>query len=101
MFLKEKFGFGPEFTKRTIEVRHDLISESVEPQMVDEIPAVDGSQLKTTKSTQEAIKTHLNVGVQTAGVINDKSSHVTLSEKKVENLRVSKRKRIPREKLRN
>ena len=41
---------------------------------------IDGSQLKTTESTQEAVKTHLNVGAQAAGVMNDKSSHVTKTE---------------------
>ena len=46
----------------------ELGSDSVEPQVVDETPAVDesqtvdGSELKTTESTQEAVKTHLNVG---------------------------------------
>ena len=91
----------------------DLDSESVEPQVVYEIPAVDeisavdgsqtvdGSQLKLTDSTQEAVKTHLNVGAQAAGVMDNKSSHLTKTEKKVGNLRVSKRKRIPHEKLRN
>ena len=39
-----------------------LGSELVEPQVVDGIPAVYESQLKTTESTQEAVKTHLNVG---------------------------------------
>ena len=58
-------------------------------------------QLKTSESTQEAFKTQLNVGTQALGVMNDKSSHVTITEKKVDNLRVSKRKRIPLEKLRN
>ena len=69
--------------------------------MVDESPAVDESQLKTTDSTQEAVKTHLNVGEQAAGVMNEKSSHVTKTEKKVDNLRVSKRKRISHKKPRN
>ena len=79
-----------------------------ETPIVDKIPAVDGSQkvygsqLKTSESTQEAFKTQLNVGTQALGVMNDKSfSHVTITEKKVDNLRVSKRKRIPLEKLRN
>ena len=46
--------------------------------MVDETPAVDesqtvdGSELKTTESTQEAVKTHLNVGAHAT-----KSSPVT------------------------
>ena len=31
----------PEFTRKTIEVSQDLGSESVEPQVVDEITAVD------------------------------------------------------------
>ena len=107
MFLKEKYGLGPEFIGKTIEVSQDLGSESVEPQVVDEIPAVDGSrtfddsQLQTTDSTQEAVKTHLNVGEQAAGVMNEKSSHVTKTEKKVDNLRVSKRKRISHKKPRN
>ena len=63
--------------------------------MVDETPTIGGSQtvdespLKTTETTQEA------------DVMNDKSGHVTITEKKVENLRVSKRKRIVHEKLRN
>ena len=104
---------GTEFIGKTIEVSQDLGSESVKPQVVDEspaldeIPAVDGSctvdesQLKTTDSTQEAVKTHLNVGEQAAGVMNEKSSHVTKTEKKVDNLRVSKRKRIPHENIRN
>ena len=61
MFMKDKFGLGPEFTGKTIEVSQDLDSESAQPQMVDETPAVDGSRLKTTESTQEAVKTHLNV----------------------------------------
>ena len=38
-------------------------------------------KLKTTESTQEAVKTHLNVGAQAASVMNDKSSHVTIKEK--------------------
>ena len=48
---------------------------------IDEIPAVnkswtvDESQLTTTDSTQEAVKTHLNVGEQAAGVMNEKSCH--------------------------
>ena len=103
---------GPEFIGKTIEVSQDLDSESVEPQVIDEtpavdkIPAVDGSraieesQLKTTDSTQEAVKTHLNVGAQAAGVMNEKSSHVTKTEKKVDNPRVSKRKRISHKKIR-
>ena len=89
---------GPEFPGKTIEVRQDLGSESVEPQVVVETPAVeetkafdesqtvDISQLKATESTQEAVKTHLNVGAQAAGVMNDKCSHVTMAEKKVNNL---------------
>ena len=84
----------------------DLGSESVKPQVVDEspaldeIPAVDGSctvdesQLKTTDSTQEAVKTHLNVGEQAAVVKSEKSCCVTKTEKKVDSLRVSKRKII-------
>ena len=55
---------------------------------------VNEIQLKTTDSTQEAFKTHLNVGAQAVGVMNEKSSHVAKTEKKVDNLRVSKRKRI-------
>ena len=87
-FLKEKLGLGPEYTGKPIELSQDLGSESLEPQVVDEssafdeIPAIDGSQLKTTDSTQEAVKSHLNVGAQAAGVMNDKSSHVTITEKK-------------------
>ena len=64
-------------------------------QTVDESQAVYGSQQKTTESTQEAVNTHLNVGAQAAGVMNYKSSHVTKTEKKVDNVR------IPHEKLRN
>ena len=90
---KEKFELGPEFIGKTIEVSQDLGSESVEPQVVDESPAVeipavygsrtvDESQLKTTDSTQKAVKTHLNVGLQAAGVMNENSSHVTKTEKK-------------------
>ena len=41
MFLKEKFGLDPEFTGKPIEVSQDLGSKSVEPQVVDEMPAVD------------------------------------------------------------
>ena len=96
MFLKEKFGLGPEFIGKPIEVSQDRGSKSVEPQVVDETQAVDGSQtvngsrtvdesqLKTTDSTQEAVKTHLNVRAQAAGVMNEKSSHVTKTEKKVD-----------------
>ena len=43
MFDKEKFGLSPEFSRKTNEVSQDLGSDSVEPQVVDEIPAVDGS----------------------------------------------------------
>ena len=74
MFVEDKFGLGLEFTRKTIEVSQDLGSESVGPQVVDETLAVnvsqtvDGSQLKTTESTQEAVKAHLNVGAQAAGV---------------------------------
>ena len=87
---------GSEFIGKTIEVSQDLSSESVEPQVVDESPAVDGSrtvdecQLKTTDSRQEAVKTHLNVGEQAAGAMNEKSCRVTKTERKVDNLRVSK-----------
>ena len=77
---------GPEFTSKTSAVSQDLGSESIEPLAVEESWTVDGSQLKTNDSTQEADKTHLNVGAQAAGVMNDKPSHVTKTEKKVENL---------------
>ena len=43
MFFKHTFGLGPEFTGKTIEVSQDQCSESIEPQVVDESPAVDGS----------------------------------------------------------
>ena len=91
-FSRKKLDWAQSSLEKTIEVRQDLGSESVEPQVVDkspavdEIPEVDGSraieesQLKTTDSTQEAVKTHLNVGAQAAGVMNDKSSHVTKTE---------------------
>ena len=101
MFLKDKFGLGPEFIGKTIEVSQDLGSESVEPQVVDETPAVDGTQLKTTESIQEAVKTHLHVGAQAAGVMNDKSSHVTITEKKVDSLKSFKKKNNSPSMLRN
>ena len=69
--------------------------------MIDALPAVDGSQtvggsqVKTTDSTQEAVKTYLDVGAQAAVVMIEKSSHATKTEKKVKNVRVLKRKRIP------
>ena len=97
MFLKDKFGLGPELTGKTIEVSQDLGSESVEPQVVDEIRAVDeipavdgiqtvdGSQLITTESTQEAFKNHLNVGAQATVVINDKSRQKRSETKKYVN----------------
>ena len=74
---------------------------TVEPKGVDETPtvdvsrAVDGSQLKTTESTPKAVKTHLNVGAQAAGVMNDKSCHEAIIKKKVDNLRISKEKEFP------
>ena len=60
--------------------------------MVDETPAVDGHQLKTTESTLEA---HSNVRAKAAGVMHDKASHVTITEKIVNNLRVQKEKEFP------
>ena len=78
-----------------------LNAKKISSQVVAETPAVDESQFKTTESTIKAVKTQLNVGAQAAGVISDKSSHVTIMEKKVDNLRISKRKRIPHEKIKN
>ena len=56
MFLKEKFGLGPEFIgKKTIEVSQDLGSESVEPQVVNESPAVDGSRIVEESQLKQLI----------------------------------------------
>ena len=33
------------------------------------------------------------MGTQAAGIMNDRSSHMTITEKKVDNLRVSKKKK--------
>ena len=107
MFFKENYGLGPKFNGKMNEVSQDLGSESVEPQIVDESLGVDGSrtvdesQLKITEITQEAVKTHHNASAQATGVSNEKSSHVTKTEKKVDNLKDSKRKRISHKKLRN
>ena len=86
MFMKDKFGLGPEFTGKTIEVSQGQGSEWVEPQVVDETAAVDQPK-KQLKAPPEAVKTHLNVGAQAASVMNEKSSQV-------DNLRVWKLKRI-------
>ena len=94
-----KIGIGPRLHRKKIEVSQDLVSESVVPQVVDEIlavdeiSAVDGSQLKTTERTQKLSKPHLNLGAQAVGAVYDKSSHVTITGKKGDNLRVSKRKK--------
>ena len=56
MFLKQKFEFGPKFTGKTIEVIHELGSESAEPQVVNKIPVVDGSQLKQLMALKKLSK---------------------------------------------